>query len=102
MDENENSNDIKISKSMSYYYKTQKDFSNIPLPNFSERHLNYFQKIKEEHKTILESDTEIELRNKYLLIIKVLTIIKIKIIVNLYIVKNLLILEILLIILIQT
>ena len=63
MDENENSNDIKISKSMSYYYKTQKDFSNIPLPNFSERHLNYFQKIKEEHKTILESDTEIELRN---------------------------------------
>ena len=90
MDENENSNDIKISKSMSYYYKTQKDFANIPLPNFSERHLNYFQKIKEEHKTILESDTEIELRN----IISAHH--------KMYIVKNLLILEILIIILIQT
>ena len=63
MDVNENSNDIKISKSLSYYNKSQKNFLNIPLPNFSERHINYYQKIKEEHKTMLESDTEIELRN---------------------------------------
>ena len=63
MNENENSNDIEIIKSTSYYNKNSKNFTDIPLPNFSEKYLNYYQKMKEEHKTILESDSEIELRN---------------------------------------
>ena len=63
MNENENSNDIEIIKSTSYYSKNSKNFTDIPLPNFSEKYLNYYQKMKEEHKTILESDSEIELRN---------------------------------------
>ena len=63
MDESGNSNEIKMIKSTLCFNKNPNDFSDIPLPNFSEKHLNYYQKIQEEHKSMMESDSEIELKN---------------------------------------
>ena len=63
MDESGNSNEIKMIKSTLCFNKNPNDFSDIPLPNFSEKHLNYYQKIQEEHKSLMESDSEIELKN---------------------------------------
>ena len=63
MDESGNSNEIKMIKSTLCFNKNPNDFSDIPLPNFSEKHLNYYQKIPEEHKSMMESDSEIELKN---------------------------------------
>ena len=63
MNENENPKEIHLTKTAPYFKKKAIDLKNIPLPNFSEHHINIHQKIFEERKSIFESESDLDLKN---------------------------------------
>ena len=63
MNENENQNEINLTKTTPYFKTIPKDLNNIPLPNFIEHHINIQQETLEERKSIFESDSDLDLTN---------------------------------------
>ena len=63
MNENEKPKETKLIKTTSNFNKNQININNIPLPNFSERNVNYHSKSFEEYNKIFEFDTETEFKN---------------------------------------